>query len=113
MHLPSLAQHSALPSAISDVRRNEWLLHTGVLIFCIKEVEEVTLKLYLQTVAKLCDYNIVSLQDIDGNTALHVAVLQHRNEGVSILLDAGADPTLYNSMCFSPILEAAKNGFYA
>ena len=53
------------------------------------------------------------VQDIDGNTALHGAVLQHRNEGVSILLDAGADPTLYNSLCFSPILEAAKNGFYA
>jgi len=88
------------------------LLHTGVLIICIKEVK-VTVKLYLQSLAKLCDYNIVSLQDIDGNTALHVAVLHHRNEGVSILLDAGADPTLYNSMCFSPILEAAKNGFYA
>ena len=52
-------------------------------------------------------------QDIDGNTALHAAVIAHRNEAVTILLDAGADPTRYNNYFFSPILEASKNGFYA
>ena len=52
-------------------------------------------------------------QDIDGNTALHAAVIAHRNEAVTILLDAGADPTRYNNDFFSPILEASKNGFYA
>ena len=52
-------------------------------------------------------------QDIDGNTALHAAARGHRNEAVTILLDAGADPTLYNNDFFTPILEAAKKGFYA
>ena len=53
------------------------------------------------------------LQDLEGNTALHIAILAHRNECVSILLDAGANPTIYNKTYFSPILEASKNGFYA
>ena len=52
-------------------------------------------------------------QDIDGNTALHAAARAHRIEAVTILLDAGADPTLYNNAFFTPILEAARNGFYA
>ena len=52
-------------------------------------------------------------QDIDGNTPLHAAVIAHRNEAVTILLDAGADPARYNNDSFTPILEAAKNGFYA
>ena len=58
-------------------------------------------------------YILCLLQDLEGNTALHISVLAHRNECVAILLDAGADPTVYNSSCFSPLLEAAKNGFYA
>ena len=49
---------------------------------------------------------------MDGNTALHVAVTSHRNESVAILLEAGADPTLYNHTCFSPLLKASMNGFY-
>ena len=52
-------------------------------------------------------------QDIDGSTPLHAAVIAHRNEAVTILLDAGADPARYNNDFFTPILEAAKNGFYA
>ena len=52
-------------------------------------------------------------QDQEGNTALHVAVLAHRSEAVRMLMEAGADPTIANHGSFTPILEAAKNGFYA
>lgn len=52
-------------------------------------------------------------QDVEGNTALHMAVVSHRSEAVRILLEAGADPTIPNRGHFTPILEAARNGFYA
>lgn len=52
-------------------------------------------------------------QDIDGNTALHMAVAAHRSGAVNLLLKAGAVPTVANHNHFTPILEAAKNGFYA
>ncbi len=50
-------------------------------------------------------------QDSDGDTALHCAVLAQKNESVTILLDAGADPTLLNFRLFTPIHEAARIGF--
>jgi E3 ubiquitin-protein ligase mind-bomb len=53
------------------------------------------------------------MQDIDGNTALHMAVVSHRSEAVKLLLMAGAVPTIANHNHFTPILEAARNGFYA
>ena len=52
-----------------------------------------------------------SRQDSDGDTALHCAVLAQKNESVSILLDAGADPTRLNFRLYTPIHEAAKIGF--
>lgn len=51
------------------------------------------------------------VQDGDGDTALHCAVLAQKNESVSILLEAGADPTLLNFRLFTPIHEAARIGF--
>jgi len=50
-------------------------------------------------------------QDSDGDTALHCAVLAQKNESVSVLLEAGADPTLLNFRLFTPIHEAARIGF--
>ena len=73
---------------------------------------EMAIYMYHRSVIVLIAISLLH-QDIDGNTALHAAVLAHRNEAVTILLDAGADPTRYNNDFFSPILEAAKNGFYA
>lgn len=49
--------------------------------------------------------------DSDGDTALHCAVLAQKNESVSVLLDAGADPTLLNFRLFTPIHESARIGF--
>ena len=72
---------------------------------------EMAIYMYHRSVIVLIAISLLH-QDIDGNTALHAAVLAHRNEAVTILLDAGADPTRYNNDFFSPILEAAKNGFY-
>ena len=51
------------------------------------------------------------LQDSDGDTALHCAVLAQKNESVVILLDSGTDPTLLNFRLFTPIHEAARIGF--
>ena len=56
---------------------------------------------------------LYNLQDPNGNTALHCAVLAQKNECVSILLDAGADPTLLNFQLCTPIHEAGKVGFLA
>lgn len=55
---------------------------------------------------------LVVLQNKDGNTALHAATFAHRRRSAMILLEGGADPTLYNNRCFNPILSAAKDGFY-
>jgi len=51
------------------------------------------------------------VQDGDGDTALHYAVLAQKNASVSVLLEAGASPTLVNFRLFTPIHEAAKIGF--
>jgi ankyrin repeat protein len=53
-----------------------------------------------------------TLQEQDGNTALHVAVAAHRSEAVRTLLEAGASPTVYNRVHLTPILAAATTGFY-
>ena len=59
-----------------------------------------------------CVLTIVLLsQDVDGDTALHCAVLAQKNESVAVLLEANADPTLLNFRLFTPIHEAAKIGF--
>lgn len=44
---------------------------------------------------------------------MHVAVQQHNIEAVDVLINAGVDLMVYNSAHFSPLMEAAKNGFYA
>ena len=53
----------------------------------------------------------LQFQDDNGDTALHCAVLAQKNESVTILLEAGADPTLLNFRLCTPIHEAAKIGF--
>jgi len=52
----------------------------------------------------------VDLQDNKGSTALQCAVIAQRNKSVSILLDAGADPTLVNFTCASSIHDACGYG---
>ena len=52
------------------------------------------------------------VQDNDGNTGLHVAVLGHRSEAVRILLEEDANPTIHNNTYVNPILAAATTGFY-
>ena len=54
---------------------------------------------------------VCTVQDGNGDTALHCAVLAQKNESVSILLEAGADPTLFNFRLFMPRHEAARIGF--
>ena len=43
-------------------------------------------------------------QNIDGNTALHMAVAAHRSEAVNLLLKADTVPTASNHNNFTPIL---------
>ena len=52
-------------------------------------------------------------QDVDGNTALHVAVLTQHVELVSMLVEAGADPARINFRIVTPIIEAARIGLSA
>lgn len=53
------------------------------------------------------------IQDGDGNTALHVAVLTQHVQVVSLLMEAGADPTRINFRIVTPIIEAARIGLTA
>ena len=50
------------------------------------------------------------LQEEDGNTALHLAVLLFQSISVAILLDAGADASWLNVSLDSPVHLAARNG---
>lgn len=52
-----------------------------------------------------------SLQDSEGNTPLHCAVLAQKLEAIVLLLEAGADPSLVNFRLFTPLHEAARIGF--
>jgi ankyrin repeat protein len=56
---------------------------------------------------------MIILQDGDGNTALHVAVLTQHIQVVSLLMEAGADPTRINFRIVTPIIEAARIGLAA
>ena len=53
------------------------------------------------------------LQDVDGNTALHVAVLTQHLQIISMLLEAGADPSLVNFRLLNAFIEAARIGLTA
>ena len=53
----------------------------------------------------------MSLKDSEGNTALHCAAAAMKNESVTILLDAKADPVILSKRCFTPIHLAAIKGF--
>ena len=53
----------------------------------------------------------LSQKDSDGDTALHCAAIAGKDESVTILLDAKADPVILNKRCFTPIHLAAKRGF--
>ena len=59
------------------------------------------------------DLQCIHSQDLDGNTALYVAVLTRHLQVLSLLMEAGADPTLVNFRIVTPILEAARIGFTA
>ena len=58
-------------------------------------------------------HTIIAMQDGDGNTALHVAVLTQHVQVVSLLMEAGADPTRINFRIITPILEATRIGLTA
>ena len=50
---------------------------------------------------------------MDGNTALLVAVLTQHLQIISLLLDAGADPSLVNFRLGNAFIEAARIGLTA
>ena len=50
------------------------------------------------------------IQDKDGDTALHYAVAREKIECISLLLEAGANPTLKNEKGFTAMHEGAKRG---
>lgn len=50
------------------------------------------------------------MQDSDGDTPLHCAILAHMHESARILLDAKADPSLVNFNLFNSVHVAAKAG---
>ena len=56
---------------------------------------------------------IFTTQDVDGNTALHVAVLTQHVQVVSLLMEFGADPSRINFRIVTPIIEAARIGLTA
>ena len=59
-------------------------------------------------------FGVVShIQDFEGDTALHFAVMVMQDESVATLLAVGADPTIQNDRHCAPIHEAAKKGFCA
>ena len=58
----------------------------------------------------LPDHAYVDVKDINGNTPLHVAVKSDWKEGVSILLEAGADVCQRNSNGATVLHLAAENG---
>ena len=50
---------------------------------------------------------------MDGNTALHEAVLSQHLQVISLLLEAGADPSLVNFRLYNAFIEAARIGLTA
>lgn len=52
-------------------------------------------------------------QDSEGKTALHSSVFSQRRRSVELLLQKGADPTLYDFEMMTPIHNAAGIGFVA
>lgn len=58
----------------------------------------------------LPDHAFVDMQDMNGNTPLHVAVTSDWKIGVSILLEAGADVCQRNSNGATVLHLAAENG---
>ena len=52
----------------------------------------------------------MDVADVDGDTALHVAVRRQNNEVLAVLLRKGANPDLKNSLEESPIHEAIRLG---
>ena len=52
-------------------------------------------------------------QDVDSNTALHIAVFNQHLQIITLLLDAGADPSMVNFELLNPFVEAARVGLTA
>ena len=52
----------------------------------------------------------LDVADLDGDTALHLAVRKQNNEIVAVLLRKGANPDLKNSSGECPLHEAIRNG---
>lgn len=68
----------------------------------------------VQLIELLLDYGaIIDVQDFDGDTPLHDAVLATQNEALVTLLYAGADPEIKNDPgCFTPFHLACCRGYY-
>lgn len=49
-------------------------------------------------------------QDVEGNGALHVAVLTRQTNIIYLLLDAGADASLINFRLYCPFMESVILG---
>lgn len=70
---------------------------------------------YVGVVEALLDHPRIdpNVQDNQGDTALHLAVLNHHLRPLIALLSAGADPTVRNHSLFNCIQRAARVGFVA
>ena len=69
-----------------------------------------TIKLLLNS-AKDKGIDIINLQDIDGNTALHLAFFEAKNEAADCLIENGADITITNSQGVTAVDIAQNAGF--
>ena len=53
----------------------------------------------------------LDVADVDGDTALHIAVRRNNNEVLAVLLRKGANPDLKNEKNECPLHEAIRLGF--
>ena len=84
------------------------LVHTNVIPCGFFRVEDLVSYRYIS-----CTPHHTHAQDVDGNTALHIAVFTQHLQIITLLLDAGADPSMVNFGLFNPFIEAARNGLTA
>ena len=55
----------------------------------------------------------LSIQDENGNTALHYAVIYQRTANILMLLEAGADPHMLDFNLTTPLHMAVRMGYFS
>ena len=82
---------------------SDLLLHKAVFAGDLKTVESLL---------KKCEEKELNIQDIHGNTALHIAVMKGNKNCVELLVKKGATPTIRNSQNWMSLHEAISFGDY-